>query len=58
MGAYDAISSPETLRASADVVEKLGGGKLVKVLPPPAEGLPGSVKTVSGKAFGVVLILE
>jgi NADPH:quinone reductase-like Zn-dependent oxidoreductase len=33
VGGYDAISTPQTLSASADIVHRLGGGKLAKVLP-------------------------
>lgn len=33
VGGFDAISTSETLNASADIVHRLGGGKLAKVLP-------------------------
>lgn len=33
VGGFDAISTPETLKASADIIHQLGGGKLAKVLP-------------------------
>ena len=49
VGAYDAISSPETLKATADIVSQLGGGKIATVLPTPAEGLPSNVTTLGGK---------
>jgi NADPH:quinone reductase-like Zn-dependent oxidoreductase len=37
VGAYDAISSAETLKASEEIVHRLGGGKLVRVLPQASE---------------------
>jgi NADPH:quinone reductase-like Zn-dependent oxidoreductase len=49
VGAYDAISSPETVKASAEVVSRLGGGKVVTVLAPSAESLPSNVKAIGGK---------
>ena len=49
VGAYDAISSPETLQATAEIVSRLGGGKIAIVLRVPAEGLPSNVTTVGGK---------
>jgi NADPH:quinone reductase-like Zn-dependent oxidoreductase len=49
VGAYDAISSPETLKATAQIVSRLGGGKIATVLTAPAEGLPSNVKAVGGK---------
>jgi NADPH:quinone reductase-like Zn-dependent oxidoreductase len=48
VGAYDAISSPETLKATAEIVSQLGGGKIATVLVAPAEGLPSNVTTVGG----------
>jgi NADPH:quinone reductase-like Zn-dependent oxidoreductase len=47
--AYDAISSPETLKATAEIVSQLGGGKIATVLAAPAEGLPSNVTAVGGK---------
>jgi NADPH:quinone reductase-like Zn-dependent oxidoreductase len=47
-GAYDAISSPETLKATTQVVGQLGGGKIATVLAAPAEGLPSGVTAVGG----------
>lgn len=49
VGAYDAISNPETLKATAEIVDRLGGGKIATVLAAPAEGLPSSVTAVGGK---------
>ena len=48
VGAYDAISSPDTLKATADIVSQLGGGKIATVLAAPAEGLPSNVATIGG----------
>ncbi|KAF2086485.1 GroES-like protein [Saccharata proteae CBS 121410] len=42
-GVYDAISEPGTVKQCADIVDKLGGGKIALTLPPP-ENLPESVK--------------
>jgi NADPH:quinone reductase-like Zn-dependent oxidoreductase len=49
LGAYDAISLPETLKATAEIVDQLGGGKIAVVLGVPAEGLPSSVTAVGGR---------
>jgi NADPH:quinone reductase-like Zn-dependent oxidoreductase len=49
VGAYDAISLPETLKATAEIVSQLGGGKIVTVLAAPAEGLPSNVTAVGGE---------
>ena len=48
VGAYDAISSPETLKATAEIVSRLGGGKIATVLAAPVEGLPSNVTTIGG----------
>lgn len=48
-GAYDAISSPETLKATVEIVNQLGGGKIATVLAAPAEGLPSNVTAIGGK---------
>jgi len=49
IGAYDAISSPETIDATAEIVSRVGGGKIVTVLAPPAKGLPSNVTTIASK---------
>jgi NADPH:quinone reductase-like Zn-dependent oxidoreductase len=49
LGAYDAISSPGTLKATAEIVSQLGGGKIATVLAAPAEGLPSNVTAIGGK---------
>jgi NADPH:quinone reductase-like Zn-dependent oxidoreductase len=50
VGAYDAISLPETLKASGEIVHQLGGGKVASVLGLPAEGiLPSDVTPLIGK---------
>lgn len=52
VGAYDAISLPETLRATSEIVHQLGGGRIVTVLaPPPKEELPNHVIAVGGKTI-------
>lgn len=43
-GTYDAISLEDTVKASAEVTSKLGGGMVVCTLPPPESGLPDNVK--------------
>jgi NADPH:quinone reductase-like Zn-dependent oxidoreductase len=48
VGAFDAISSPETLKSTADIVSKLDGGKIATVLATPA-GLPSNVSAIGGK---------
>ena len=54
VGAYDAISSPETLKACGEIVHALGGGKVITVLGPAAvvEGLPEGVMGVGGELSG------
>lgn len=49
VGAYDAISLPDTLKATAEIVSQLGGGKIATVLAAPAEGLPSNVTAIGGK---------
>jgi NADPH:quinone reductase-like Zn-dependent oxidoreductase len=49
VGAFDAISLPETVKATAEVVHQLGGGKIAIVLPAPAEGLPSDVTAKGGE---------
>ena len=49
VGAYDAISSSETLKASGEVVNQLGGGVLATVLGTPTIGLPSNVRGIGGK---------
>ena len=48
VGAYDAISEESTVKSCAEVVNKMGGGMVVTVLPPPEKGLPANVKTIQG----------
>ncbi|KAG0649801.1 Trans-enoyl reductase [Hyphodiscus hymeniophilus] len=54
-GAYDAISSAETLDATAEVVERLGGGTIVTVLSTPPKRLPISVKAVMVSAVSIAM---
>jgi len=49
VGAYDAISSAETLKASGEIVHQLGGGFIATVLGTPFIGLPSNVKGAGGK---------
>jgi NADPH:quinone reductase-like Zn-dependent oxidoreductase len=49
VGAFDAISLPETVKASAEVVHRLGGGKIATVLGAPSEGLPSDVTAKGGE---------
>lgn len=49
VGGYDAISTPETLKASADIVHQLGGGKLARVLPGDFDTGHSDVELVFGK---------
>ena len=49
VGGYDAISTPETIKASADIVHRLGGGKLAKVLPGELGSGHTDVELVSGE---------
>ena len=51
VGIFDAISTPETYARDLDIIEKLGGGHLACVHPPPAENVPSNVKT--GMIFAV-----
>lgn len=50
LGVYDAISTADSYKYTVPVIEKLGGGSLATVLPPP-EKVPESVKSVN--VFGV-----
>lgn len=51
-GLYDAISvQDQSFKYSIPIVEKLGGGILPTVLPPPQENVPSSVRPVG--IFGV-----
>lgn len=45
-GVYDAISLPESYKVVLPVLEKLGGGKLATVLPPPEEK-PSNVQPIN-----------
>jgi NADPH:quinone reductase-like Zn-dependent oxidoreductase len=49
VGAFDAISLPESLKPTAEIVHQLGGGKIATVLGAPSEGLPSDVTTVGGE---------
>ena len=51
VGIFDAISTPETYARDLDILEKLGGGHLACVHPPPADSVPANVKT--GMIFAV-----
>lgn len=51
VGIFDAISTPETYAHDLDILEKLGGGHLACVHPPPADSVPTNVKT--GMIFAV-----
>jgi NADPH:quinone reductase-like Zn-dependent oxidoreductase len=48
VGAYDAVSLPETVKASVDITYQLGGGKVATVLSY-AGALPSGVTTIGGK---------
>ena len=48
VGAFDAISLPESLKPTAEIVHQLGGGKIATVLGAPSEDLPSDVTTVGG----------
>jgi hypothetical protein len=43
-GTYDAISLEDTIKVSAEVTSKLGGGMVLCTLPPPEDGLPENVR--------------
>jgi NADPH:quinone reductase-like Zn-dependent oxidoreductase len=49
VGAFDAISLPESLKPTAEIVHQLGGGKIATVLAAPPEGLPIDVIAVRGE---------
>ena len=51
VGIFDAISTPETYARDLAILEKLGGGHLACVHPPPADGVPSNVQT--GMIFAV-----
>lgn len=55
VGAYDAISSPETINATAEILSRAGGGKIVTVLTPPAKGLPSNVKIIGSMNYHFIL---
>jgi NADPH:quinone reductase-like Zn-dependent oxidoreductase len=48
VGVYDAISTPETVRDSAEVLSRAGGGRIATVLAPPS-GLPSNVTAIGGE---------
>ena len=56
VGAYDAVSSPDTLTSSAEIVHNLGGGKVVTVLPS-SQDLPSDVKALQGKGVSDLLFV-
>lgn len=45
VGIFDAISISETYVRDLDILEKMGGGYLACVHPPPADNVPANVKT-------------
>ena len=51
VGVFDTISTPETYPRDLAILEKLGGGHLAAVHPPPSEGVPSNVK--AGMIFAV-----
>ncbi len=51
VGIFDAISTPETYARDLAILEKLGGGHLACVHPPPTDDVPSNVKT--GMIFAV-----
>ncbi|RMZ92233.1 hypothetical protein DV736_g508, partial [Chaetothyriales sp. CBS 134916] len=51
VGIFDAISTPETYTRDLAILEKLGGGYLACVHPPPTDKVPSNVKT--GMIFAV-----
>lgn len=51
VGIFDAVSIPETYERSLAILEKLGGGHLACVHPPPTDNVPSNVKT--GMIFAV-----
>jgi len=55
VGAYDAISSPQTLKLTVDIVHQLGGGKIATVLAAPVEGLPSNVTAVGVSAVSIAV---
>jgi len=57
-GAYDAVAHEQTIRACAQVVSQLGGGKVVSTRPPPQEGLPDNVQAIGRGLFSELSDLE
>ncbi|KAL2847751.1 putative zinc-binding alcohol dehydrogenase domain-containing protein cipB [Aspergillus pseudoustus] len=51
VGIFDAISTPPTYAHDLEILEKLGGGHLAAVHPPPATGVPENVN--AGMIFAV-----
>lgn len=51
VGIFDAISTPETYARDLAILEKLNGGHLACVHPPPADNVPSNVQT--GMIFAV-----
>ena len=60
VGAYDAISTPDSLKPTAEIVSRLGGGKIATVLAAPATGLPSNVTIARGEkgVFSLPLYAE
>jgi len=48
IGAYDAISLPETFKATAEIVHELGGGKIAVVLQVTQPDLPNNITILRG----------
>ncbi|KAF2165780.1 hypothetical protein M409DRAFT_67109 [Zasmidium cellare ATCC 36951] len=51
VGIFDAVSSPDTYAHDLAILEKVGGGHLAAVHPPPSEGVPSNVQ--AGMIFAV-----
>ncbi|KAI9713771.1 MAG: hypothetical protein M1828_001365 [Chrysothrix sp. TS-e1954] len=51
VGIFDAISTPDTYARNLAILEKLGGGHLACVHPPPSDNVPSNVKV--GMIFAV-----
>ena len=47
-GAIDTISKPTTIKASAEVVQRLNGSKKLVAMIPPPEDLPKDVEATGG----------
>jgi NADPH:quinone reductase-like Zn-dependent oxidoreductase len=51
VGAFDAISLPETLKPTGDIVHQLGGGVIATVQGKPTVELPSNVTAVGGEKY-------